>query len=400
MDSSSAIARFDRRYLVVLGACLTQFTIIGLLFSYGLFFKELEAEFGWSRTILSSSTSITFLVMGILAFVGGRLSDRYGPRLVLAISGTLCGAGYALLSQVTQPWQLFAVFGLLIGVGMATHDVVTLSTIARQFHQRRGIMTGIVKVGTALGQVVVPPAAALLIALTAWRPALMILGITAIFLLQVAAWLMRDQSGTAATAAARSAAPGLMFQEAVRTRTLWMICIIQFSFFSSLTTIPLHIVVHGMDLGMSPATAAALLSILGGTSIAGRLAVGAGVDRLGGRRTLMFNFVPLLLSLLSFLVIDEHWALFAGVALYGFAHGGFFTVTSPNVANYFGLKAHGTIFGLVLFCGTLAGAAGPILAGWIFDQTGSYVPAFTTLIVLALAGLVLAWRLPASSAAS
>ena len=153
MRSSSAFTRLDKRYLIVLGACLTQFTIIGLLFSYGLFFKTFEAEFGWSRTLLSSCMSFAFIVMGALAFFGGRLSDRYGPRLVLAVTGTLCGTGYALLSQVTQPWQLFAVFGLFIGVGMATHDVVTLSTIARQFRRRRGIMTGVVKVGTAAGQI-------------------------------------------------------------------------------------------------------------------------------------------------------------------------------------------------------------------------------------------------------
>ncbi len=187
MHRFSAITHLDKRYLIVLGACLTQFTVIGLLFSYGLFFKAFEVEFGWSRTLLSSCMSFAFIVMGVLAFFGGRLSDCYGPRLVLAVAGTLCGMGYALLSHVTQPWQLFAIFGLFIGVGMATHDVVTLSTIARQFRQRRGIMTGVVKVGTATGQIAVPPIAAFLIAIYDWRLALMILGIAAVALLLVAA---------------------------------------------------------------------------------------------------------------------------------------------------------------------------------------------------------------------
>jgi MFS family permease len=396
VNGLSAIARLDKRYMIVLGACLTQFTVIGLLFSYGLFFKAFEAEFGWSRTLLSSCMSFAFLVMGVLAIFGGRLNDRYGPRPVLAVSGTLCGTGYVLLSQVTQPWQLFAVFGLFIGVGMATHDVVTLSTIARQFQQRRGLMTGVVKVGTATGQIAVPPVAALLIATQDWRPALMILGAAAVALLLAAAALMKSPPARPGPGGGGEAA-GYRLGEARRSRTLWMICAIQFSFFATLTTIPLHIVVHGMDLGMTPGRAAVLLSVLGAASVVGRLSVGAFVDRIGGRRALVLCFLPLVASLLAFLFISAPWPLFAAVAVYGFAHGGFFTVVSPTVAEYFGLQAHGAIFGIVLFSGTIGGAAGPILAGRVFDLTGSYAPAFTALAVLASLGLALVLRLPSST---
>jgi MFS family permease len=90
--------------------------------------------------------------------------------------------------------------------------------------------------------------------------------------------------------------------------------------------------------------------------------------------------------------------LFVAVAVYGFAHGGFFTVVSPTVAEYFGLQAHGAIFGLVLLSGTIGGAAGPILAGRIFDLTDSYALAFIALAVLGALGLALVLRLPRSSA--
>ena len=90
------------RYLVVIGACVTQFTVIGSFFSFGLLFKTFEVEFGWSRTVLSSCSAVAFLVMGVLAIAAGRLSDKYGPKRVLAVSGLLFGLGYALISQVTQ----------------------------------------------------------------------------------------------------------------------------------------------------------------------------------------------------------------------------------------------------------------------------------------------------------
>ena len=90
---------------------------------------------------------------------------------MLVGAGLLFGTGFALISVVGEPWHLFVLFGLFIGVGMSTHDVATLSTIARWFVRRRGMMTGIAKVGTATGQMVLPPLAAVLIAGLGWRGA-------------------------------------------------------------------------------------------------------------------------------------------------------------------------------------------------------------------------------------
>ena len=334
--------------------------------------------------------------MGVLASFGGHLSDRYGPRLVLAVAGTFCGIGYALLSHVMEVWQLFAIFGLFIGVGMATHDVVTLSAVARQFRRRRGTMTGVVKVGTAAGQIALPPVAAFLIATFDWRLALMTLGFGAVALSLFSASLMKG-SPVSGVSGGGTGASGSHIQEVRCNRIFWMICAIQFSHFTTLTTIPLHIVVHGMDLGMTSALAASLLSVMGAASIAGRLTVGAFADRSGGRRALILCFVPLIASLLTFLFTSAPWLLFVAVAIYGFAHGGLFTVMSPTIAEYFGLKSHGAIFGVVVFFGTIGGASGPILAGGIFDLTNSYTLAFTALAALATLGLTLVLRLPPSS---
>ena len=383
----------DPRYLVVLGACVTQFMIVGLLFSVGLFFNVLEEELGWSRTLLSGSTSLAFLVMGVLAFFGGRLSDRYGPTAVLGTTGLLYGIGYGLISTVGEPWQLVALFGIFIGLGLSTHDVVTLSTIARWFERRRGMMTGVVKVGTAAGQMVLPPLTALLMAGLGWRHAVLALGVAAAVLLLIAALSMkrppdRRPPGPRASAGAPE------FAEVRRSRAFRTLCATQFLFFPSLVTVPLHVAVHGMDLGMTHTTAATLLTVIGGASIVGRLTVGAFVDRIGGRNAYVLCFVPLLIGLLALLGIETPWLLFPAVAVYGFAHGGFFTVVSPAIAELFGTRAHGAIFGGIVFFGTIGAAIGPIAAGWVFDLTGSYAWAFTGLAVMGALGLALAISLP------
>ena len=394
-DATPSEARrgIDPRYLVVLGACLIQFTTIGLLFSYSVLIKEFETEFGWSRTLLSACQSLAFLIMGVLAIFGGRLSDLYGPRVVLLCSGVLYGVGYGLISFVTEPWHLFAIFGLFIGLGLASHDVVTLSTVARWFERRRGMMTGVVKVGTALGQMSVPPFTAFLIALLGWRDAVAALGVAAVVLLVTAALTIKPAPRKAPIGTAGST-EGMTFTQVRRSREFWTLCAVQFLFFPTLTTVPLHIVVHGTDMGLTVGVAATLLSVTAAGSVAGRLTVGTLIDRIKGRRAYIVCFVPLIASLVSLTITESPSPLFVTVAVYGFAHGGFFTVVSPAVAEYFGTKAHGTSFGAVLFFGTIGGAIGPILAGGAFDLTGSYTLAFATLAAMAAVGLALVLSLP------
>lgn len=384
------------RYRVVLGASLTQFYVIGLLFSYGLFFPVFEAEFGWSRTLVSGSSALSVFMMGVLAMIGGRLSDRVGPQLVLSFTGLAMGLGFVLVSQVSQPWQLFALFGTLIALGLSTHDVVTLSTVARWFEKRRGIMSGVVKVGTALGQVTIPPVAALLILSYGWRTAVVVLGISAMIVLLIAAQMMKNPPPVEGVPNAAKRA-GLSFAEARKTRTFWTLCVIQFLFFPAMMSVPLHIAVHGMDLGMTSATAALLLSVVGASSVLGRLIIGGLVDKIGGKKSLALCFAVLGLSLGAMVGINSHSTLFVVVGFYGFTHGGLFTVVSPTVAAYFGMRAHGAIFGVVLFCGTIGGSIGPILMGLAFDRTGSYQLAFQSLTLLAVIGLLLVVSLPAAN---
>ena len=383
------------RYIVVAGACLTQFTVIGLLFAFGLFFKVFETEFGWSRTLLSACSSVAFLVMGAMAMVGGRLSDRYGPSRVLAASGIVYGLGFVLMSQVGQAWQLLAICATFMGVGLSTHDVVTLSTVARSFAARRGMMSAVVKVGTALGQVAVPPMVAALILGIGWQATLIAMGLGAMALLLVAALMMRPPAPVLGAGAGPAIRPdGQSYGEARRSRVFWTLCAIQFLFFTSLMTVPTHLAVHGMDLGMQAATAAGLLSVVGASSIAGRLGMGKLADLIGGRASLALCLATLMAGLAGFMGVAAHGALYGVVALYGFGHGGLFVVVSPMVAEYFGMRAHGAIFGTVLFFGTLGGGIGPVLAGLVFDLTGSYFAAFAGLLALTALALALVLSLP------
>jgi MFS family permease len=387
-------------YHIVAASFVIQAVCIGPLFTYGVFFKQFQAELGWSRAIISGASSLAFFIMGAGGILAGRLNDRVGPKIIMIASGTSLGLGYLLMAHMQAPWQLYFLYGIMVGIGFSTHDVITLSTVARWFIKRRGMMSGIVKVGTGAGQLLVPLIAAALIGAYGWRQAYMIIGATALVILVAAALVLRRDpadkgqfpdgnsvSGNGTPAA--STDHSIPLKKAVRKGSFWTLCIAEFTIFFCLLTMVVHIVPHATDLGLLPATAAGVLATIGGVSMVGRICMGIANDKIGGKRSLTICFIILLSGLLWLQIADRAWMLFLFAAVYGFSHGGFFTVMSPLVAELFGIGSHGLLFGLVLFSGTIGGTIGPVLAGRMFDVVGSYQGVFWLLIGLALSGLVL-----------
>lgn len=154
-------------------------------------------------------------------------------------------------------------------------------------------------------------------------------------------------------------------------------------------TIMVHIVAYATDIGIEPIKSAGVLSTIGGVSMVGRLTTGIGIDRIGNRKSMIICFIILAASFLWLLVAREMWMLYLFAMLYGVAHGGFFTVLSPIVAELFEIGSHGVLFGMVYFSLTVGAAVGPVLAGHIFDIARSYQLVFLILVGVGIAGLFL-----------
>jgi MFS family permease len=388
-------------YNIVVAGFIIQAVCIGAMFTYGVFFEEFQAEFGWSRATISSASSLAFLIMGAVGILAGRLNDRIGPRFLMIGTGISLGFGYLLMFFLHSPWQLYLLYGLLVGIGLSTHDVITLSTVARWFIKRRGIMSGIVKVGTGAGQLVVPLLATALISTVGWRHAYLIIGAAVLVILVLVALPLRrapqeigllpdGDAVTAGGAPIDAPASDLPLNRVTRSMQFWIICLMEFSIFFCLLTIVVHVVPYATDRGLAPVTAASVLSTIGGASMVGRIVMGAANDKIGGKRSLIICFIILLCALLWLQWAEGSWVLFVFAVIHGFAHGGFFTVVSPTIAELFGTESHGLLFGLVLFSGTIGGSVGPLLAGHNYDLTGNYETLFLLLTLLAMIGLILA----------
>ncbi len=405
-------ARTNYGYRIVAACGVIQAVSLGGIFTFGVLFPELEAEFGWSRTAISGASSFAFFLMGACAVVMGRAGDRFGPRVLLSVAGVFVGLGYALFYRIGAIWELYVYFGLFFGIGIAAHDVGTLSTVTRWFDRRRGLMTGIVKAGGGAGQALVPIFVAALIAESGWRIACLTLGLAIIVLQVGASQILRrnpeqlglrsygDSQSDAGPANDPTEEAGHSFKQAVRAPALWKLCMAKLCDLFCLFTVIIHIVPHAVDHGMAQSTAAGILSTVGAMSILGRLVLGALFDRIGSRLSLMSCFALLAVSLLILQFAASGWALFLFAVIYGPAHGGFFTLTSPSVAEFFGTRMHGTLFGLVVSCGTFGATLGPLVAGTLYDSSGSYGVAFALLLGVSLLGLLIAATLPRSSEGS
>ena len=111
-------------------------------------------------------------------------------------------------------------------------------------------------------------------------------------------------------------------------------------------------------------------------------------DRLGHKRAIVICLVIAAAGMAWLQASDELWMLYLFAAVYGFSHGGFFTLISPLIAGLFGTRSQGSLLGIVIFSGTIGGSIGMTLSGYIFDVTGSYAIAFIILLGLVIFGLV------------
>jgi MFS family permease len=385
-------------YVIVVVGFFSLLVLYGTQYSFGVFFKPMLEEFGWSRTLTSGAYSMNVILQGFASLVAGQLSDRFGPRIVVTGSGILLGAGYLLMSTINTPWQIYLYYGFLISMGSCIW-VPFLSAVARWFTKGRGLMSGVVSAGIGAGILLMPPIANQLIAHNSWRASYMIVGLIALVIIVAGGQLLKRSpdearatpSGGGGQAKARVTGPadeGLSFKEAIRTSQCWVFALIFFAANLSTQVVMVHIVPHATDIEISAVAAATIMSVIGASSIVSKVGFGSVVDRLGGKRVTIICSALMAFAFLLAVRADTLWMLYIFGALFAFAYGGFSAAQSPTVAEYFGLKAHGAILGTILIGNFVGGAIGPLVAGRIFDTTGRYFYAFLLCIAVSAIGLI------------
>lgn len=375
----------------------------GGLYTYGFaaFFLPLSGELGLSRAVTSLIFAVSRMEGGLYGAVSGWFVDRFGPRPLFIMGGLTAGLGYMLLSRVDSPLFLAVVYLVILSFGSNAGVIHPASAAVNSwFIRRKGITMGIISAAFATGGAVGLPLLGLGIQNVGWRSTALLVGIVVFTVVPALALLVPRSpesvgllpDGDPAPVAARSVRDNVDFtvRGALRTPSLWLLAIGLPVRYLVQGAVLMHVLPLLVDRGVAPAMAAALTGAIALVSIPSRLGVGWLGDRVPKRYLLAGAAFVEIAGLLILLIATELWQLYVFVVVYALGYGGA-PLCWAMVGEYYGRRTYATLRGLLGFVYTWGSLAGPVFAGWVYDQTHSYQVAIITFIVLYLPVVFVYW---------
>ena len=385
--------RLYHGWIVVVVSTIVLFVNASVVFSFGVFFKPMLEDLDCGRAVLSGCYSLALVLGAFCGILGGKLSDKFGLRVMLTSNGILLGIGYLLMSRASSVQQIY-LFYILVSLGLSCSLVPIISTIPRWFVEKRGLATGIAVAGVGLGGLATPLLSQWLISLYGWDQSYAILGLASLVIIIPLAQLIKHKPPEVTVAAYTkstgvknrqpldSTSRGFSYTEAIKTRQFWIFFLMMFCFFFSLQTVIVHIVPYATDMGIPETIAAGILATISGMSIAGRVGIGFLSDKIGNRLSMCSCLTVATLGLVGFVFAREVLVFYAIVFFFGMAYGGILPLVSTTAAQLFDIRSLGVINGSITFGGILGGSLGAFLGGLIFDMTGNYMPILLIAVVL------------------
>jgi MFS family permease len=379
-------------WIVVTTSFVVFALILGSRYCFGVFFKSLENEFALTRMATSSIFSTYMVLCPVFAILGGRVLDRYGPRLLVLLMGIFTGLSLILTGRANASWQLYLYYSVLLAIGTGPGYPVLMSTTSRWFKKKRGLALAITASGGGLGTIALAPFAAYLIGSFDWRTAVAVLGLlVGLGIAPLSILLKKDPAEIGMLPDGAEVPPNtpadlrsndnphagnITVSHALRTPNFWFLGIVWFSFSLCLHLVYTHIVPYVTDMGISSAEAAVVLGLIGSISIPGRLVMGTVSDKTGRKISAMICGLLQVGAMVWVAWAREVWTFYLFSIVYGFALGGFDIPVTALIGDIFVLHSLGEIMGVLIIGWGLGAAIGPAVGGFIFDVTENYFMAF------------------------
>lgn len=376
-----------RRWLVVGALFATLFLIWGPVNASGVFFLPVVQHFGWSRAFLSLIVAAAPLAAGFSSPAAGWLMDRIGVRQVMIAGASVVALSFVALSRANSAAEFLLVF-IVLGVGITASTIIPSALLITEwFRENRGLALGVAFAGIPLGGTGITILANYVVLHHGFRAGYFAMAVP-IFLIVIPllAVFVRTPPDTAHEpkhlSASETQVPGLEVGEAIRSRSFWLIAIAQVLFAAAATGVRVHLIPYLTGIGYAPTIAAGLFAAMFVFSAVGSFAFGSFADRLGGRVTLTLVFAAGAAGMALLLGAGHFASIATFILVFGLVRE---THILPIViAESLGVRRLGSLLGLQALFTTFGFAAGPAIAGRIFDVTGSYSGAWVLFVAMAL----------------
>ncbi len=414
------IIKFNYGWVILTSLVVFLFMTGAIRFSYGIIFKPMLGEFGWSRTAGSWAYGLNMLSFALTLPISGYLYDRYSHKRLLLFFGVIMVSGVLAMPYVQSLWQLIVCYGVLAGVGFGGTSMTLLSAVvSRWFSSSRiGTLMAVGLAGVSLGQLLMLPFVSWATATFGWRQAFSILGLITAAVLVIVFSLMRDRptetesdqyptsdalTGREEPQANPASCNGAISEafsitQAMRTVSFWLICLVYIICGFSDFLVDLHIVPMLTERGASLVGSGTVKALMGGASFLGVLFFGWVSDKVGSRVPLSISFGIRVLILAMVLLSDDALAMQLFAIFYGFTFLASAPIVTVLMRELYGVKNIAMLTGSVIFLHHAAGGFGSIVGSLLFDSSGSYQIALVTVMVLSLAATAMSLMIPKNEA--
>jgi MFS family permease len=383
-------------WYIVAASFIILFFNSGARYAFGVMFKPIIGEFGWSRGTVSLVFFVNMVVFALALTIVGKVYDRFGPKWVIIVSTLLISAGFILTSFIHSVGQFFFSYGVLAAAGVAGTAVPLMATLtSKWFDKWRGLTISLAISGNSIGQFALVPLFSLFAVSAGWRASYLYIGIIMLFVnillavfvikgdphhLGLKPFGMKEKPDMVAKAAGPGGPsqdiPDYTLKQALGTRSYWLFLVIMFICGGGDYFATTHLIPMATDYGISPITAGNMLGWYGLCSLAGILVAGPAADSIGNKIPIVLTFV---LRVLLFLLVIRYktvLSLYAFALLFGFTHLITAPLTPMLVSKLYGVTHLGILTGVVNTIHFLGAGFWTYMAGVVFDKTGSYQTAF------------------------
>ncbi|EPC47683.1 MFS transporter [Lacticaseibacillus paracasei] len=390
-----------RRYLVAIGGILLHL-MIGSVYAWSVFTGPIAKQTGWALSSVTVAFSIAIFFLGMSAAFMGRLVERFGPRLTGTVAALLYGSGILLTGLAVQLESLpllYIGYGVVGGLGLGAGYVTPVSTIIAWFPDKRGLATGMAIMGFGFAAMLTGPIAQNLIAGIGLVPTMYVLGTAYLLIMLTAAQVIRKPRPGEVPAAdiAKSVSltgTAMTANQAVKTRSfryLWLMFFINITCGIGLVAIASPMAQQ--QTGMSAATAAMMVGVVGLFNGFGRLAWATLSDLIGRPLTYTLIFTVDVAMLAGILVFSSPLLFGIALCLIMSCYGAGFSVIPAYLGDVFGTKQLGAIHGYVLTAWAVAGVVGPTLLSLSDQYFHSYTYSLIFFVALELVAFILSIRI-------